>query len=82
MTISHKLCIIINTLAIIQCVITTVIIYVKAKKTPELYSLIICNVTMILWLFFVIIEKISSNLEQEFIAMKFVAFPSMFIIPE
>ncbi len=79
MTSSHMLCVIINTLLIIQCAVTAAVIYVKARKTGVLYSLMACNILMILWLFFAIVEKLSANLEQVFIVMKFQGIPVMFI---
>jgi signal transduction histidine kinase len=76
---SLKLCVIFNSIAIIICVAITTVIYMKAKKTRELYSLMVCNITMIFWLFFVMVEKMSVNLSQEFIAMRFTLFPIMFL---
>lgn len=79
MTISQKLCIIIYTFLIIQCAITATVIFVKAKKTGELYSLIACFVAMVLWLYLAMIELMSSSTTQLLINVRLTLFPIMFI---
>jgi signal transduction histidine kinase len=73
------LCVIINTLLIVQCTVTASVIFVKARKTAELYSLMVCNILMILWLFFAMVEKMSANIGQVYVVMRFLGFPVMFI---
>ena len=57
MPVNIKVGIIIYIVLIIQGTVTTMALYLKAKKTPVLYSLLSCHTSMVMWLFLAIIEN-------------------------
>lgn len=74
-----KTCVIVYTVIMIQCAITATVIYIKAKKTDELYSLLACQVAILLWTFFGMIEYMSRNAGELLSSVKLTMLPLMFI---
>ena len=79
MSINQKMCIIVYTLVILQCSITAVITYHRARKSITLYALMMAQVFIILWLFFGMIENMSSSAEELLFSMRFTLFPASFL---
>jgi len=75
----QKLTIIVYTFLIIQCSVTASVIYIRAKKSRELYSLIWVFVDMILWLVLSVIGSTISDVDHWLISLKFTMIPIMFI---
>lgn len=68
---------IIYTLIITQCVATGTMIYAKGKKSGELYSLLACQATAVLWMFFSMIEQTSSTTAEMMFSVRLTLIPIM-----
>jgi signal transduction histidine kinase len=79
MSLSRKIGIIIYIIIIIQNVITMTALYLNAKRKPDFYRLILFNITIILWLFFGIVESMSIGTDFFYIAVRFTLVPVVFI---
>lgn len=66
-----KIGLIIYILIIIQCSITITVLYLKSKKTEKLYSLLLCNITAMAWLFFAFFEKFASGTTYYLLFIRF-----------
>lgn len=81
MAINQKICMGLFTVLIIQIVFTSVVVYFKAKKSSVLYTYLITQILLVLWLYFGMIEKMSSNIEQLLFSVRFTLIPIMLISP-
>lgn len=54
-------------------------LFVRCKKNNELYSLLACHVAIILWLYFSMIEQLSSTVPEEMFRVRFTLVPIMII---
>ena len=74
-----KIGIIIYIILIIQGAITGTALYIKAKKTAELYTLLLCHIAIVLWLLLATIENFSVGTNFFIIAIRLTLIPIMFI---
>lgn len=74
-----KICIILYTVILIQCVSSALCIYFNSKKTPTLYSLLSCYTLIALWLFFGIVENISTSTSELLFTLRFSLFPVYYL---
>ncbi len=79
MTWYMKMSVIVYSVLMIQCAITATIIYIKAKKTDERSSLIVCQAAIMLWLFFSMTEYMSTNAAEMLFTVRLTLLPIMFI---
>jgi hypothetical protein len=79
MTNAVRIGIVIYIILIAQGSITVTTLYKKAKKSAELYSLLVCHLMLILWLFFAIIENLSIHTDFYLTALRISLVPIMFI---
>lgn len=79
MTNAVRIAIIIYIILIVQGVITVTALYIKAKKNAVLYSLLVCHLMLILWLFFATIENLSIHTGFYLTALRISLLPIMYI---
>lgn len=75
MLISQKICIIVYTLIMLQCMGVSVHIFAKAKKTDSLYALLAINVIIIAWLLFGMFENMSSTNKELLFSIRLTLIP-------
>ena len=61
------------------CITVSVNIYTRARKTPTLYSLMICQALIYLWLFLAILENMSTTVQEALLINRIVLFPISFL---
>ena len=74
-----KLCIALYIFIMTACVITSINIYIKAKKKPVLYSLMICQALIFLWLFLAIFENMAMSVQEALFIDRIILFPISFL---
>lgn len=79
MTTSRKIGIIIYVIIIILNALVTSAVYINAKKKPNMYRLLLVNMTILAWLFFGIIESMSKGTDYFFIALRCTIIPVIYI---
>jgi len=75
MLISQKICIILYTLIMLQCMGLSVHIFARAKKTDALYALLAIHGLIIAWLLFGMIENMSSSNEELLFSIRLTILP-------
>jgi len=79
MNATEKLGIMIYIVVMTVCIVVSVTIYVKAKKTPVLYSLMACHTLIYLWLFLCIIGVMANDLQEVLFLNRIGLFPISFL---
>jgi len=79
LTLTLKLNLLIYAALLILCVITATVIFIRAKKTPEFYSLTIFYSCLTLWTILYMNELMSSNEAQMYFNVRLTLVPTMFL---
>lgn len=79
MSTNLRIGIIIYIILIIQGAVTGTALYIKAKKTAELYTLLLCHIAIVLWLLLAIIENFTVGTAYFIFAIRFTLLPVMLI---